>query len=269
MLKRIKNITLSIRKQIGEFHADIAVVIGSGIGGFIDAVEVKHTIKYSDIEGFPTSSVQGHKGEFVFGSIGSVNVIVMNGRVHYYEGYSMEDVVCGVRVMRMLGAKELYLTNAAGGINESFSIGDIMILSDHINLAPNPLIGANIAELGERFPSMTECYSARLRALAREACEASGIEHKEGIYLGLTGPSYETPAEIRYFRGIGADAVGMSTVPEAIAAHHAGFEVIVLSAITNLTFSDTPPTHKEVIEEGAKAATKVIEILSTVIKIRK
>ncbi len=262
MLKRIKNITLLIRNIIGDFNPEKAIVIGSGVGCFVDAIEVKHRISYCDIDGFPKSSVVGHKGEFVFGVLAGQSVVVMNGRVHHYEGYSMQDVVCGVRVMKMLGAKELYVTNAAGGINKKLALGDIMVISDHLNFIPNPLIGANEEGLGERFPAMTDCYSARLR----EAALASGVEFKTGVYAALTGPSYETAAEINYLRIIGADAVGMSTAPEVVAGHHMGMEVFGVSVITNLTFSNVPPTHNEVIEVGSLAAAKVVELLTALIK---
>ncbi len=264
MLKKIKSITRSISDLIGDFSAEKAIIIGSGIGCLVDAIEVKYRIAYSDIDGFPLSSVVGHKGEFIFGVLSGKNIMVMNGRVHHYEGYAMEDVVCGVRVMKMLGAKELYVTNAAGGINKSFSLGDLMVITDHINFIPNPLIGANIDELGVRFPSMTSCYSKELIGVA----EKSGVVFKKGVYVALTGPSYETAAEINFLRTIGGDAVGMSTAPEVIAGFHMGMEVFGVSVITNLTFSDVAPTHSEVIEVGGVAAAKVVELLTNMIKIK-
>lgn len=261
MLNRIKNTIHSIRSIIGEFSPEVAIVIGSGLGRFTECVEVMYSIQYSDITDFPVSSVEGHKGELIFGKIDDHCVVVMNGRFHYYEGYSAAEVGYGIRVMNLLGAKTLLISNAAGGINPDFNIGDVMLISDHINFIPNPLIGKNIKEFGVRFPEMSTAYSRRLREKAWQ----SAIELKSGVYVATTGPSYETAAEIKFFRTIGADAVGMSTAPEVIVARHCQMEVLGVSVITNISSSDTPPTHEEVIAAGEKAGVKMEELFRYII----
>lgn len=240
-----------------DFKPDIALVLGSGLGAFADEIEVVQTLDYKDIDGFPTSTVQGHKGRFVFGYVGKVPVVIMQGRVHYYEGYSMQDVVLPARLMSLMGAKTLFLTNAAGGINPSFSAGDFMLITDHISsFVPNPLIGANIDELGTRFPDMSEVYSQKLRNVILDTAAELDIKIQQGVYVQLTGPSFESPAEIRMLRTLGADAVGMSTVCEAIAANHAGMRVCGISCVANLAagMTNDPLTHAEVQECADKAA---------------
>jgi len=240
-----------------DFKPDIALVLGSGLGAFADEIEVVQTLDYKDIDGFPTSTVQGHKGRFVFGYVEKVPVVIMQGRVHYYEGYSMQDVVLPARLMSLLGAKTLFLTNASGGINPSFSAGDFMLITDHISsFVPNPLIGANIDELGTRFPDMSEVYSQKLRNVILDTATELDIKIQQGVYVQLTGPSFESPAEIRMLRTLGADAVGMSTVCEAIAANHAGMRVCGISCVANLAagMTNDPLTHAEVQECADKAA---------------
>lgn len=240
-----------------DFKPDIALVLGSGLGAFADEIEVVQTLDYKDIDGFPTSTVQGHKGRFVFGYVGKVPVVIMQGRVHYYEGYSMQDVVLPARLMSLMGAKTLFLTNASGGINPSFSAGDFMLITDHISsFVPNPLIGANIDELGTRFPDMSEVYSQKLRNVILDTAAELDIKIQQGVYVQLTGPSFESPAEIRMLRTLGADAVGMSTVCEAIAANHAGMRVCGISCVANLAagMTNDPLTHAEVQECADKAA---------------
>lgn len=240
-----------------DFKPSVALVLGSGLGAFADEIEVVQTLDYRDIDGFPTSTVEGHKGRFVFGYVGKVPVVIMQGRVHYYEGYSMQDVVLPTRLMSLMGAKILYLTNASGGINPSFSAGDFMLITDHIsNFVPNPLIGGNIDALGTRFPDMSEVYNKDLRNIIAETAKELDIKIQQGVYVQLTGPSFESPAEIRMLRTLGADAVGMSTVCEAIAANHAGMKVCGISCVANLAagMTNNPLTHAEVQECADKAA---------------
>lgn len=240
-----------------DFVPQIALVLGSGLGAFADSIKKECEIDYADIEGFPRSTVEGHKGRFVFGYIDNVPVVCMQGRVHYYEGYDIKDVVLPARLMGMLGAKVLFLTNASGGINKSFSAGDFMILTDHIaTFVPNPLIGQNIDELGTRFPDMSEVYDKKLVKILKDTAKDYGIKIQQGVYAQLTGPSFETPAEIKMLAAMGADAVGMSTAVEAIAARHAGMKVCAVSCVCNLAagISPTPLTHAEVQEAADKAA---------------
>lgn len=224
-----------IVKQQCDFCPDVALVLGSGLGNYAEEMEVVDVVPYTGIEGFPISTVAGHQGRFVFGYVEGVKVVAMQGRVHYYEGYSMQDVVLPVRLMGMLGAQKLILTNAAGGINQDWNPGDLMMITDHITtVVPNPLIGPNLEELGTRFPDMTEVYSKRLRDKIQQAADSKNIPLRQGVYVQLTGPSYETPAEIRMCQSWGANAVGMSTACEAMAARHMGMEVCGISCITNM-----------------------------------
>lgn len=248
------------------FKPEIALVLGSGLGDFADtAVDVYAALDYSEIEGFPRSTVEGHKGRFVFGYVNGVPCVIMQGRVHYYEGYPMTDVVLPARLMSMLGAKVLFLTNASGGINADFSAGDFMLIKDHIScFVPNPLIGRNIDELGTRFPDMSRIYSPELRRIIKDTASDLDIKLQEGVYLQLTGPSFESPAEIKMLRTFGADAVGMSTAVEAIAANHAGMLVCGISCVSNLAcgMTDNPLTHAEVQECADKAAPKFKRLIS-------
>lgn len=255
--KKLEKCVECVRKQT-DFVPDVAIILGSGLGALADEIKTEAVVDYSSIEGFPVSTVPGHKGRFVFGYIGEVKVVVMQGRVHYYEGYPITDVVMPTRLMRLLGAKILFVTNASGGVNTDFNAGDLMLINDHICKVPNPLIGANVDELGTRFPDMSEVYSARLRNVVREVAKESDIDLKEGVYVQLTGPSFETPAEIKMCKAIGADAVGMSTACEAIAARHAGMEICGVSLVTNKAagISETPLSHEEVQEAANIAAPK-------------
>jgi len=246
----------SIKDRI-PFEPKVALILGSGLGDYADSIDVKEIIDYGDIEGFPVSTVLGHKGRFVFGYVNLVPVVIMQGRVHYYEGYSMTDVVLPTRLMRKMGAEILFLTNASGGINLDFNAGDFMLMTDHIStFVPNPLLGQNIDELGVRFPDMSEIYKKDLNNIIRESAKDLNIPLKEGVYVQLTGPSYESPAEIRMLRTLGADAVGMSTVCEAIAANHMGMKVCGISCVSNLAagITDNPLTHKEVQETADRVA---------------
>lgn len=243
-----------------DFKPEIALVLGSGLGDYADtAVDVHSTLDYADIDGFPQSTVEGHKGRFVFGYVHGVPVVIMQGRVHYYEGYPMADVVLPARLMAMMGAKVLFLTNASGGVNASFTAGDFMLITDHIaSFVPNPLIGPNVEQLGTRFPDMSNIYNKDLCKIIRSSADELNIKLQEGVYLQLTGPSFESPAEIRMCRTLGADAVGMSTAVEAIAANHAGMKVCGISCVSNLAcgMTDNPLTHAEVQEMADKAAPK-------------
>ena len=257
----------SVRKKT-DFQPETGLVLGSGLGDFADGIEIRDVVEYSDIEGFPVSTVKGHKGRFVFGYVDSVPVMIMQGRVHYYEGYAMSDVVLPARLMGMMGAKRLFLTNAAGGVNENFRPGDFMMITDHIASAvPSPLIGANIEELGSRFPDMSEVYSLRLQEVIRRSAEECGIRLQEGVSVQLTGPNYETPAEIRMCRGWGGDAVGMSTACEAMAARHMGLEVCGISCITNLAagISSEKLDHKEVQETADRVSADFKKLVTRVI----
>ena len=243
-------------KEKIDFIPDVALVLGSGLGDYADGIKQEAVLDYKDIEGFPVSTVAGHKGRFVFGYVGDVKVVVMQGRVHYYEGYSMEDVVLPIRLMKLMGAKVLFLTNAAGGVNYDYHAGDFMLISDQICMAPSPLIGENADEIGPRFPDMSNIYDRDLRKVVRNAAKDLGIPLQEGVYIQLTGPNYESPAEIRMVRTLGADAVGMSTACEAIAANHCGLKTVGISCISNLAcgITDKPLTHKEVQETADRVA---------------
>lgn len=245
-----------VQKKI-TFKPELALILGSGLGDYADTMDVVETLDYHDIEGFPVSTVPGHKGRFVFGYAGGVPIVAMQGRVHFYEGYKPQDVVLPVRLMKLMGAKVLFLTNAAGGINRSFNAGDLMLITDHISMSvPSPLIGENIEELGVRFPDMSEVYSRRLQKIVENAAVTAGVPLRKGVYIQTTGPQYETPSEIRAYERLGADAVGMSTAIEAIAARHAGMEICGISCISNLAagISVNPLTHKEVQETADRVA---------------
>lgn len=251
-------------KEKIDFTPDVALVLGSGLGDYADGIKQEAVLDYKDIEGFPVSTVAGHKGRFVFGYVGDVKVVVMQGRVHYYEGYSMEDVVLPIRLMKLMGAKVLFLTNAAGGVNYDYHAGDFMLISDQICMAPSPLIGENADELGPRFPDMSNIYDRDLREVVRNAAKDLGIPLQEGVYIQLTGPNYESPAEIRMVRTLGADAVGMSTACEAIAADHCGLKTVGISCISNLAcgITDKPLTHKEVQETADRVAPLFKELIT-------
>lgn len=240
-----------------DFTPKVALILGSGLGQFAETVDVVDEIPYSEIEGFPVSTVAGHNGRFLFGYIEDVPVVLMQGRVHYYEGYSMQDVVLPIRLMKLMGAEILFLTNASGGVNKSFSAGDFMLITDQIaSFVPSPLIGANLEELGPRFPDMSEIYDKDLQKLIRETAKEENISIQEGVYLQFTGPNYESPAEVRLASMLGADAVGMSTACEAIAANHMGMKICGISCVTNMAcgISENPLNHEEVQETAnAKA----------------
>lgn len=252
-----------------KFQPKVALILGSGLGDYAETMQVEETMEYTEIEGFPVSTVAGHKGRFLFGYVEGVPVVAMQGRVHFYEGYPMQDVVLPVRLMKKMGAEILFLTNAAGGVNENFHAGDLMMITDQISsFVPSPLIGANREDLGPRFPDMSEIYRREYRKIIRESSKALNIDLQEGTYLQFTGPAYESPAEIRMVRTLGADAVGMSTACEAVAANHMGMKILGISFISNLAagMSTQPLSHKEVQEAADLAAPKFRVLVTEVIR---
>ena len=253
----IKAAAAYIREQLDGRTPEVGIVLGSGLGTLADEITDPIVIPYNQVQGFPVSTAVGHKGNYIVGYLGGKCVIAMQGRIHYYEGYGMGEVVLPIRVMVTLGIKYLFVSNAAGATNQSFRVGDLMIIRDHINLLPNPLIGPNLDEYGPRFPDMTRPYDPKLILLAEEAAAELGISLRKGVYVACSGPSYETPAEYRYFRTIGADAVGMSTTPEVIVARHANIPVFGMSVITDVAPTDGETeyvTDGDAIVEAANAA---------------
>ena len=237
-VKKIREAAAFLKENMGGHLPEVGIVLGSGLGKLGEAIEAEAVIPYTKIPHFAKSTAIGHKGNFIFGRLSGKYVCAMQGRFHYYEGYPMEQVTLPIRVMAALGVKALFVSNAAGGLNQGFSIGDLMIIKDHINMLPNPLIGKNFAEFGDRFPDMTAAYDLDLIARAENIAAEAGIPVRKGVYLGNTGPSYETPAEVRFYIAIGADAVGMSTVPEVLVARHCGIPVFGMSVITNVSNTD-------------------------------
>lgn len=257
-----------VRKKI-DFKPEVALVLGSGLGDYAEKIDIVATLSYDEIEGFPVSTAEGHKGRFVFGYEDDVPMVIMQGRVHYYEGYEMSDVVLPIRLMKLLGAKVLFLTNASGGVDPTYKAGDFMLIRDHIStFIPSPLIGENIDELGTRFPDMSNVYSPKLNDVIAQAAQDLVIHLKEGVYMQATGPVYETPAESRMFRTFGADAVGMSTVCEAMAAHHAGMKVCGISCVTEAapSVSKNITTHEEIEATANRVAPLFRQLVSVSIK---
>ncbi|MGN0665438.1 MAG: purine-nucleoside phosphorylase [Huintestinicola sp.] len=255
-------------KEKVDFTPKIALILGSGLGDYADGIDIRATLDYKDIEGFPVSTAPGHKGRFVFGYVGDAPVVIMQGRIHYYEGYPMEDVVLPTRLMKMMGAEVLFITNAAGGVNWHFECGDFMLINDQICMAPSPLIGENPDELGPRFPDMSEIYNKSLRETVKHTARTLDIPLREGVYIQLTGPNYESPSEIRMVRTMGADAVGMSTACEAIAANHMGMKVVGISCISNLAsgVSSRPLSHAEVQETADRVAPLFKKLITGSVK---
>ena len=268
MLDKIKSTTTFIQSQISAMP-EVGIILGTGLGGLVNEIKIKHTIPYSEIPNFPISTVEGHSGKLIFGELGGKNVVAMQGRFHYYEGYSMQQVTFPVRVMKAIGIKTLLVSNASGGVNSGFSIGDLMIINDHINFFPeHPFVGKNKAELGPRFPDMSEAYSKDLIAKAKQVAKANNIMVQEGVYLGLSGPTFETPAEYRMVKVLGADAVGMSTVPEIIVARHMNLPCFAMSIITDLGVEGkiVEVTHEDVQQVAAQSEKKMTLIMKELIK---
>lgn len=267
--KKMENATKFIQSKLKDgFVPKIGLVLGSGLGDIANDID-GISISYEEIPGFNASTVQGHAGKLVLGSLCSKNVVAMQGRFHFYEGYSLDTVTFPIRVMKKLGVEILVVTNASGGVNVNFNPGDLMLINDHLNLVgQNPLFGKNIDELGPRFVDMTYAYNRNLMTLAKETAKKLNINLYSGVYAGLSGPTYETPAEVRMLRTLGADAVGMSTVPEVIVANHMGLQVLGISCITNKAAGilDQPLNHDEVIESSNKSKIKFVNLLKTIIK---
>lgn len=272
MDERIERIHIAadyVRGRLEGRQPKAAIILGSGLGPVGDMLKDKIIIPYKDIPGFPVSTAIGHKGNFICGKLGGKDVIAMQGRFHYYEGYHMETVTIGVRVFKVLGIEFLFVSNAAGAANQDYKVGDLIIIRDHISLFPNPLIGTNMDEFGPRFPDMTCAYDLELQKKALEIASEMGIELKKGVYLGSTGPTYETPAEVRYYREIGADLLGMSTIPEVIVARHCGMRVFGMSCVTNV--ANTRNTARDlndgedVVEQANKAAMLMSELFAKLI----
>lgn len=267
-MKKLESVYDSVRSKT-DFVPKVGLVLGSGLGEFAKEINVSFELPYSEIDGFPVSTVPGHDGKFIFGYIADIPIVCMKGRVHYYEGYEVSDVVLPIRLMIKLGIKTLFLTNAAGGLKDGFSAGDLMLITDHISVfAPNPLIGPNDSEIGPRFPDMTEVYNLKIREKIQEIAYENDIPLETGVYCQLTGPTYETPAEIKMLKALGVDAVGMSTVVEAIAARHMGVNVCGISCISNLAagISKTPLSHAEVQQAADEAAPRFTRLVTEVIK---
>lgn len=265
---KLMNCYQCVKSKI-DFVPQIALVLGSGLGDYAEGIKVEAELDYSEIDGFPVSTVPGHEGKYIFGYVDDVPVVCMKGRVHYYEGYPISDVVLPIRLMKLMGAKVLFLTNASGGVNPSFRAGDFMMIKDQIaNFVPSPLIGPNMDALGVRFPDMSDIYDRNLQQVIRKTAALLDIPLQEGVYIQLTGPNYESPAEVRMCRTLGADAVGMSTACEAIAANHMGMMICGISCISNMGcgLSANPLTHAEVQETADRVAPLFKQLVTEVIK---
>ncbi|MBQ1683707.1 MAG: purine nucleoside phosphorylase I, inosine and guanosine-specific [Bacteroidales bacterium] len=268
--ERINHAARYLKSCIGPELPTIGIVLGSGLGNLAEEIEEPVVIPYRDVPEFPMSTAVGHKGNFIYGKLGGKRIIAMQGRLHFYEGYPMELVTLGIRVMKLLGIEFLFVSNAAGGTNIEYHVGDLVIIKDHINMMPNPLIGPNLADFGPRFPDMTCAYDLELQELAEKLGIQMGINLKKGVYFGSTGPTYETPAEIRFFREVGADLVGMSTIPEVIVARHCGIRVFGMSVVTNEANSRNVPKNlndgDDVVKQAGIAATRMSELFRRMIE---
>jgi len=268
MLEQIDFTTKSIREKTNDFLPQVGIILGTGLGGLVKEIAVEYVLPYNEIPNFPVSTVEGHSGKLIFGKLGSKNVVAMQGRFHFYEGYDMKQVTFPVRVMKALGVKTLCVSNASGGMNPKFAVGEIMIINDHINLFPtNPLIGKNSSELGPRFVDMSTPYKKEYIALAKQIAIENNIKVSEGVYAGLTGPCFETPAEYRYLWRIGADAVGMSTVPEVMVAKHSGMDCFGISIVTDLGVEGVVQTvtHEEVLQVANEQEPKMTLIMKELV----
>ena len=268
MLEKILETVDFIKSKTNGFEPEVGIVLGSGLGGLVNVIDTQYSIPYAEIPNFPVSTVAGHQGKLILGTLSGRRVVAMQGRFHYYEGYSTKEVTFPIRVLKYLGIKLLVLSNASGGINPDFRVSDIMFITDHINLLPNPLIGKNDDRIGTRFPEMSEAYNKNVLAFADKIADELKIQVQHGVYVGDTGPTYETPAEYNYYRVIGGDCVGMSTVPEVIIARHCGLPVFAMSIITDLGGKDiaVQVTHEEVINAANVAEPKMTAILKEMLK---
>ena len=264
MINNIKTAAKYIAERTG-FTPEVGIILGTGLGGLVEKIEIEHSIPYAEIPHFPVSTVEGHSGRLIMGVLGGKKVVAMQGRFHYYEGYTAQQVVFPVRVMKFLGIKTLFVSNAAGSMNSTFRVGDVMVINDHINLIPNPLIGRNIDELGPRFPAMNDAYNPELIERATAIAEREGIKLQYGCYVALTGPTFETPKEYMWVKLIGGDAVGMSTAPEVIAARHMDIPVFGVSIITD-TMENTSISHEEVQENGKLAEKSMTKLFTELLK---
>ena len=266
MLQTIKE-TASFISNKTKFNPEIGIILGTGLGGLVSEIDIQHSIPYNEIPNFPVSTVEGHSGRLIFGTLSNKNVVAMQGRFHFYEGYTMEKVTFPVRVMKLLGIKNLIVSNASGGVNPDYKIGDLMILDDHICLIPNPLIGENIDELGPRFPDMSESYDKNLIKLAEDIAAENNLPVQKGVYIALTGPTLETPAEYKYMRIVGGDTVGMSTAPEVIVARHMNIPCFAMSVITDLGVPGKiqKVTHEEIQKVSEVAEPKLTLIIKELI----
>lgn len=271
MMQLLQESTSYLQHRIGSFAPEFGIILGTGLGALVNDVEVEHSIPYAEIPNFPVSTVESHSGKLIFGKLAGRSVVVMQGRFHYYEGYSMDQLVFPVRVMKLMGIKKLFVSNASGGLNPDFNTSDLMVITDHINLLPgNPLLGKNLDELGPRFPDMSDAYDEEMVRQAMVIAEDLGFELREGVYASVQGPMLETPAEYKYIRIIGADAVGMSTIPEVIAARHMGMPVFAISVITDM---GTPDRIKKVVladilDAAAVAEPKMTKIIKELVRIQ-
>ena len=268
MLEKILETVDFIKSKTNGFEPEVGIVLGSGLGGLVNVIDTQYSISYKDIPNFPISTVAGHQGKLILGTLSGRKVVAMQGRFHYYEGYSTKEVTFPIRVLKYLGIKLLVLSNASGGVNPDFRVSDIMFITDHINLLPNPLIGKNDDRIGTRFPELSEAYNKNVLAMADKIAHELKIQVQHGVYVGDTGPTYETPAEYNYYRIIGGDCVGMSTVPEVIVARHCGLPVFAMSIITDLGGKDiaVQVTHEEVINAANVAEPKMTAILKEMLK---
>ena len=268
MLEKILETVDFIKSKTNGFEPEVGIVLGSGLGGLVNVIDTQYSIPYAEIPNFPVSTVAGHQGKLILGTLSGRKVVAMQGRFHYYEGYSTKEVTFPIRVLKYMGIKLLVLSNASGGINPDFRVSDIMFITDHINLLPNPLIGKNDDRIGTRFPEMSEAYNKNVLAFADKIANELKIQVQHGVYVGDTGPTYETPAEYNYYRIIGGDCVGMSTVPEVIIARHCGLPVFAMSIITDLGGKDiaVQVTHEEVINAANVAEPKMTAILKEMLR---
>lgn len=265
-IEQIKNTAAYIKEQVS-IAPEIGIILGTGLGGLVKEIDISHTISYEKIPNMPLSTVEGHSGKLIFGKLGGKNIVAMQGRFHFYEGYSMQQVIFPVRVMKYLGVKALLLSNASGGVNPDFEVGDLMIITDHINLMPNPLVGKNIDELGVRFPDMSDPYDKSLIEQAKQIAQKNNIKVQQGVYVGLTGPTLETPAEYKYMRIIGGDTVGMSTTPEVIAARQMEIPCFAMSIITDVGVEGriVKVTLQDVLRAAEKAEPKMTTIMKELV----